>query len=336
MNSLQYLSSHVNSLIGTSVQEQDESEQAHQQASNDPLFGPLLGSKEESEVKESEAGSEIADSIESDLQSGGSKSSSRLASILYLPHQLASIVWSVIRTIVSIFIFPLRFVTSSRKPRVASLDNRRLQSPYSQEVRIPRVGARTLFPSRPLLRPGPVKTLVLDLDETLIHSLSRTSSFSQGQMVEIKLSPDQLATLYLVNKRPYCDQFLQAVSQWYNLVVFTASVQAYADPMIDWLERERKYFRRRFYRQHCTSTGSGYVKDLSKVDGDLSRIVIIDNSPVSYSMHDDNAISIEGWISDPSDHSLLHLIPLLNALRYTTDVRSLLSLKRGEALFESN
>jgi len=43
----------------------------------------------------------------------------------------------------------------------------------------------------------------------------------------------------------------------------------------------------------------------------------------------DNAIPIEGWISDPTDHDLLHLIPLLEGLQYVTDVRALLALRSG-------
>lgn len=178
------------------------------------------------------------------------------------------------------------------------------------------------------------KTLVLDLDETLIHSLSRAPGFSQGQMVEVKLHT-QYTTLYTVLKRPFCDEFLEAVSQWYNLVIFTASVQAYADPMIDWLERDRKYFVQRYYRQHCTQTPMGYVKNLGVVDTDLSNVLIIDNSPISYLRNESNGIGIEGWINDPSDSSLLALIPFLSAIRFTTDVRSILGLKSGDAAFIS-
>lgn len=195
-------------------------------------------------------------------------------------------------------------------------------------------GQLVVAPPRPLLsKKLPMKTLVLDLDETLIHSLSRGSQFSASQMVEVRLE-NQMATLYFVNKRPYCDHFLRTVAQWFRLVVFTASVQAYADPMIDWLEKERKFFARRLYRQHCRETPAGYVKDLAQVDPDLRNVVILDNSPISYSMQENNAIAIEGWISDPSDHSLLHLLPVLNALRYSHDVRPFLSLRQGEAAFE--
>src|ERR1700761_9083099 len=76
------------------------------------------------------------------------------------------------------------------------------------------------------------------------------------------------------------------VSKWYNLVIFTASVQEYADPVIDWLELERKYFSARYYRQHCTQRNGAYVKDLSVVEPDLSRVMIVDNSPVSYVFHE--------------------------------------------------
>jgi len=76
------------------------------------------------------------------------------------------------------------------------------------------------------------------------------------------------------------------VCKWYNLVIFTASVQEYADPVIDWLELERKYFAGRLYRQDCTFRNGAYVKDLGQVEPDLSKVMIIDNSPMSYMFHE--------------------------------------------------
>ncbi|KAI9750113.1 MAG: hypothetical protein M4579_006600 [Chaenotheca gracillima] len=188
----------------------------------------------------------------------------------------------------------------------------------------------------------PQKTLILDLDETLIHSLAKGGRMSTGHMVEVKLNAPvgfsggvamapQHPILYYVHKRPNCDEFLRKVCKWYNLVAFTASVQEYADPVIEWLEQDRKYFSARYYRQHCTFRGGNYIKDISSVEPDLSKVMIIDNSPTSYIFHEDNAIPIEGWISDPTDNDLLHLIPLLEALQYVTDVRALLALRTGES-----
>ena len=140
------------------------------------------------------------------------------------------------------------------------------------------------------------KTLVIDLDETLIHSLAKGGRMSSGHMVEVKLSHpaaynglslgSQHPILYYVHKRPYCDEFLRKVCKWYNLVAFTASVQEYADPVIDWLEQERKYFSARYYRQHCTFRNGAYIKDLSSVEPDLSKVMILDNSPLSYIFHE--------------------------------------------------
>ncbi|KAF2872644.1 NLI interacting factor-like phosphatase-domain-containing protein [Massariosphaeria phaeospora] len=184
------------------------------------------------------------------------------------------------------------------------------------------------------------KTLIIDLDETLIHSMAKGGRYTTGHMVEVKLQQPvgaagqivgpQVPILYYVHKRPHCDEFLKKVCKWYNLVAFTASVQEYADPVIDWLEAERKYFVGRYYRQHCTFRNGAYIKDVAQVEPDLSKVMILDNSPMSYIFHEDNAIPIEGWISDPTDNDLLHLIPLLEGLQYVTDVRALLALRMGQ------
>ncbi|CAK7222711.1 Nuclear envelope morphology protein 1 [Sporothrix curviconia] len=186
------------------------------------------------------------------------------------------------------------------------------------------------------------KTLILDLDETLIHSMSKGGRMSTGHMVEVRLNTTfvgiggqpsagpQHPILYYVHKRPYCDEFLRRVCKWYKLVVFTASVQEYADPVIDWLESERKFFSARYYRQHCTFRHGAFIKDLSAVEPDLSKVMILDNSPLSYMFHQDNAIPIQGWISDHTDNDLLHLVPLLEGLQYVSDVRALLALRGGE------
>ncbi|AGO13802.1 AaceriAGL070Wp [[Ashbya] aceris (nom. inval.)] len=199
-----------------------------------------------------------------------------------------------------------------------------------------------LFPKKlipqSILQTDRKKVLVLDLDETLIHSMSRSTSSvsnSQGHMVEVTFAASGVSTLYYVHKRPYCDLFLSRVSKWYDLVIFTASMKEYADPVIDWLESGISVrFSQRRYRSDCIlRDGVGYVKDLSIISKNLQDIIIVDNSPISYAMNVDNAIQVEGWISDPTDTGLLNLLPLLEGLRFTTDTRNILSLKNGERAF---
>lgn len=189
-----------------------------------------------------------------------------------------------------------------------------LKSPITPSVHRLTKYPHAPVPPRPLIPPrqpsyaaGPSgrlakKTLVLDLDETLIHSLAKGGRMSSGHMVEVKLANPVTTTatpggptmtigpqhpiLYYVHKRPYCDDFLRKICKWYKLVIFTASVQEYADPVIDWLEQERKFFAGRYYRQHCTLRNGAYIKDLSFVEPDLSKVMILDNSPMSYIFHE--------------------------------------------------
>ncbi|KAI9776469.1 MAG: Nuclear envelope morphology protein 1 [Geoglossum umbratile] len=240
---------------------------------------------------------------------------------------------------------PAISVATLKSPTSSASSLRRTKyprTPTPPRPLIPRLQPSSAYPDPTAFRIGQ-KTLILDLDETLIHSLAKGGRMGTGHMVEVKLNTPvgigggtvigpQHPILYYVHKRPHCDDFLRKVCKWYNLVVFTASVQEYADPVIDWLEQDRKFFRGRYYRQHCTYRNGAYIKDISSIEPDLSKVMIVDNSPMSYIFHEDNAIPIEGWINDPTDNDLLHLIPLLEALQYATDVRALLALRMGESV----
>ncbi|TPX59178.1 hypothetical protein PhCBS80983_g02645 [Powellomyces hirtus] len=168
------------------------------------------------------------------------------------------------------------------------------------------------------------KTLVLDLDETLIHSTSRGAR-NYHHMVEVLV--DRHVFLYYVYKRPHCDLFLKKVCEWYKVVIFTASMPEYADPVIDWLDPRKTLFSERYFRQSCMYHNGLYVKDLSIIEPDLSRVCLIDNSPISYQKNEDNGIPIETWQTDTTDEALLDMLPFLDALRYVEDVRHILAMK---------
>lgn len=177
------------------------------------------------------------------------------------------------------------------------------------------------------------KVLVLDLDETLIHShhdgvIRQTVKPGTPPDFILKVTIDRRPVRFFVHKRPHVDFFLEVVSQWYELVVFTASMEIYGTAVADKLDRERNILRRRYYRQHCTLDFGSYTKDLSAICADLSSVFILDNSPGAYRSYPDNAIPIKSWFSDPSDTALLNLLPVLDALRFVTDVRSVLSRNR--------
>ena len=72
------------------------------------------------------------------------------------------------------------------------------------------------------------------------------------------------------------------MSQWFELVVFTASMEIYGTAVADKLDGEQGMLRRRYYRQHCTLDFGSYTKDLSAICPDLSSVFILDNSPGAY------------------------------------------------------
>lgn len=167
------------------------------------------------------------------------------------------------------------------------------------------------------------KTLVLDLDETLVHS-----KFKDGDRFDLHLQimVDQFPTSFYVSKRPYLDVFLRTAAQWYNVVIFTASLKKYADPLINILDPNGLVCGR-YFRESCAKQAGNFVKDLRVVEPNLSDILIVDNSSSAYSMHSANAVPIEAWYDDPGDEELLNLLPLLHAIAPLKDVRSLLALR---------
>jgi len=164
-------------------------------------------------------------------------------------------------------------------------------------------------------------TLVLDLDETLVHS-----TFKPTDEADIVLDLDldgEMHQIY-VCKRPGCDEFLASVCQKFEVVIFTASLSLYADPLVDQLDPKR-LIRSRLFRESCVQQGPYYVKDLSRLGRSMSRIVLVDDNPMAFSFQPDNAIPIAGWFSDPDDRELLLLLPLLDQLSAVPDLRPLLS-----------
>jgi len=167
------------------------------------------------------------------------------------------------------------------------------------------------------------KTLVLDLDETLVHS-SFTYIPDADFVIEIEL--DGAIYKVYVRKRPGVDEFMREVGKKFEVVIFTASLAKYADPLLDILDKDR-IVKKRLFREACVQHYGNYVKDLSLLGRKLEHSIIIDNSPFSYMFQPDNAIPITSWFNDKSDRQLLELLPFLDSLLEVDDVTTLLSQK---------
>ena len=161
-------------------------------------------------------------------------------------------------------------------------------------------------------------TIVLDLDETLIH---------------FKMDPIN-ETKGILQFRPGIYEFLDGIVKYFETVIFTASTQDYADPIIDAIEQNKLYFDYRLYRNHTTIIGRDFIKDISKLGRDLSRVIIVDNMSQNFQLQKENGITIRSfWGKEVDDMALIHLLPiLLNIAKNHMDVRKGIALYKNDIL----
>jgi Dullard-like phosphatase family protein len=146
-------------------------------------------------------------------------------------------------------------------------------------------------------------TLVLDLDETLIA---------------FKINQNQ--DNGLLKFRPGIDYFLLKMKNIYEIVVFTSATQEYADPIINCIEQNEKYFDARLYRQHTIIYENDFVKDISRIGRTLNSIIIVDNMPQNFRLQKDNGIFIKPfWGDDIFDTALFSLADILENIYYQFD-----------------
>lgn len=167
------------------------------------------------------------------------------------------------------------------------------------------------------------KTLVFDLDETLVHcsDLECHSVPDVHLPVQFPNGEEVLASLHI---RPFVQECLQAANKDYEVVVFTASHQCYADVVLDYLDPDGSLVHHRLYRENCIMVQGLYVKDLRILrNRDLASIVIVDNAVYSFGYQLDNGIPIISWLEDRQDRELLNLIDYMKVLAAAEDIRVL-------------
>lgn len=161
---------------------------------------------------------------------------------------------------------------------------------------------------------------MLDLDETLVHS-----QFKQIDNPDIVLPVEiegQICQIYIL-VRPGVRDFLDRMAKHYELVVFTASLSKYAEPLVQQLDPQR-YCRYKLFREHCTYFNNAFVKDLTRLGRPMTDVIIVDNSPIAYLFQPENAIPCVSWYDDMSDTELPRIATILEKLAYEVDVRKVI------------
>ena len=162
------------------------------------------------------------------------------------------------------------------------------------------------------------KTLVLDLDETLVHSQFGPFEIPSDVVINIEIE-NELHDIHVLI-RPGVKEFLEKMSQIYEIVIFTASISKYAGPLLDILDKD-KFCSYRLFREHCTLINTSFAKDLKKLGRNLKDVIIVDNSPMAYLLNTENGIPILTWFDNKNDKELYKISPLLEFLSQVNDVR---------------
>ena len=130
-------------------------------------------------------------------------------------------------------------------------------------------------------------SLILDLDETLVHYIEEENRA-------------------YVQVRPYADFFLNEMAKYFELVIFTAAAEDYADIVLNELDKN-KVINYKLYRKHTEQINGVFIKDLSKLGRDLTKILIVDNNKDNFSLQPENGLHICSFIGDQNDDELYNL-----------------------------
>ncbi|KII95425.1 hypothetical protein PLICRDRAFT_25908 [Plicaturopsis crispa FD-325 SS-3] len=133
-------------------------------------------------------------------------------------------------------------------------------------------------------------------------------------------------------KRPGVDYFIAYLSQFYEIVIFTTQHHYTAIPIVEKLDPYNFYLNYKLFRESTRFVDGKIVKDLSYLNRDLSKVIMLDTHQDHVSTHPQNAIVIPPWKGDPKDRGLVALIPFLESIGIykPPDVRPILEAYHGK------
>lgn len=178
----------------------------------------------------------------------------------------------------------------------------------------------------PLVSPEK-KTIFLDLDETLVHSNPNPPPEKYDFIVRPVIDGHRVE--FYVVKRPFMDEFLEFLSEKFEVVVFTAGLKEYASLVLDRIDR-KGLISHRLYRDSCKEVDGMFVKDLSDKGRDMKKVVIVDDNPNSYLFQPENAIPIRPFTNDLADGELKKLIEFLGGCNEVEDMRDAVKVYLAE------
>ena len=123
-------------------------------------------------------------------------------------------------------------------------------------------------------------TLVLDLDETLIHCNRNTNNG------------------FILLLRPGLIEFLQKMKNLCELILFSFGTSSYVDSIIKVIEKKEKFFEYILDRNHGIYENGECIKNLDMLNRDLKNVIIIDDTYKYFKLHKENGICVKPFYGD--------------------------------------
>lgn len=147
------------------------------------------------------------------------------------------------------------------------------------------------------------------------------------EMTDLLVHPEwTYSTGWRFKKRPNVDHFLEQISQNYEIVVFTASNGFNVYPILDSLDKNNLIMYR-LVKNATDYIDGHHVKNLDRINRDLSKVIVIDWNSDSVKLQRENALVIPRWTGEDNDQQLIQLAEFLNVVSASeiADVREVLS-----------
>ena len=161
------------------------------------------------------------------------------------------------------------------------------------------------------------KLLLLDLDETLVHSEIRDkNNFHILNKLKDKANCYHKVFRYMDGNylyyfdiffRPHLFDFLHEIQNYFDIGIFTASSKGYADTIINYIDPTHTIFNFILYRDACIPIqNSIYIKDLRIIRNyEPSNIILLDNSLYSFINQPKNGMLVYSFYWDDKDDQLI-------------------------------
>ena len=223
--------------------------------------------------------------------------------------------------------------------------------------------SRNSVPYLPPISKDREYTLVLDLDETLVHyfyskvevrgephygyfSSDEEYGLFNNYLIDDKKENEKIdqnkyeyLKIGMFLLRPYAKQFLHELTKYYEISIFTTGTKEYCDRILQLLDLDNNLIKYRLYKHHIALKDINVsVKDLSLLGRDLSKTIIVDNLEENFRRQPDNGLPIITWKGDINDFSLKYLTTILKniVINKVSDVRKVIKKIKIQIKSEKN